>query len=319
MQTTLVAGGAGFLGSHMCERLVHDGHRVVCVDNESTGNRANLTALAGNPRFRFLKHDVTTPLTIEEPLDSVLDFACPASPKDYLRLPIPTMKAGAFGTYNLLELALAKGSVFLITSTSEVYGDPQVNPQTEEYWGYVNPIGPRSVYDEAKRYSEALTAAYQREYGLEVRIARIFNTYGPRMRPHDGRAVSTFCWQALRHEPLTIYGDGSQTRSFCYVDDLIEGLCRLLNSAETGPINLGNPDEITVLALAKEIVALGNSRSPLTFELLPTDDPRIRRPDITRAKQYLDWQPKISRTEGLTKTLAHFRDVLAAGRSDNAD
>jgi dTDP-glucose 4,6-dehydratase len=299
------------VGSNLCERLLTEGFEVICIDNFITGRRENIAHLLEHPHFSLLSHDVTEPLQIDGELEYVLHLASPASPKDYLRFPIETLKAGAWGTYYLLELARVKKAIFLLASSSEVYGDPEVHPQSEDYWGRVNPIGPRSVYDESKRYAEALTMAYHRQYKLEVRIARIFNTYGPRMRPDDGRVVSNFCWQALQQKPLTIYGDGSQTRSLCYIHDLIEGLYRLMKSRETGPVNLGNPDEISVLALAKEIIELTGSRSQIVFEPLPADDPKVRRPDIRLAKERLGWEAKVPRREGLCRTLDYFRSLLA--------
>jgi len=362
MSRTLITGGAGFLGSHLCDRLIGEGHQVICVDNLLTGSKENIAHLLDNENFTFIEHDVSKPLDLEsliaktqaprpkpQHLNNILHFACPASPKDYLRYPIETMKVEAFGTYNMLELARAKDAVFLLASTSEVYGDPDVDPQPEGYWGHVNPIGPRSVYDEAKRYAEALTMAYHRKYGMDIRIARIFNTYGPRMKVDDGRVVSNFIVQALKGTPITVYGDGSQTRSFCYVDDLIEGIYRLLlwkpdsstdnpqshNSSpithnsipdaailkpETAPqdlraktqdpipvFNLGNPDEHTILDLAKLIKEITYSDSKLVFEPLPTDDPQRRKPDISKIKATLGWESKISLYEGLQRTIEYFR------------
>lgn len=306
----LITGGAGFIGAHLCARLLQEHYEVWCVDNLLTGRLENIAPLLSNPRFHWIQHDVIEPLLLPVSLDYVLHFASPASPADYLKYPIETLRVGALGTYNMLELARQKAAVFMLASTSEVYGDPEVNPQPESYWGHVNPIGPRSCYDEAKRYAEALTMAYYRRYKLNVKIARIFNTYGPLMRPDDGRVISNFCWQALHNEPLTIYGDGTQTRSFCYIDDLIEGLYRLLLSDETGPINLGNPDEVTISTLAQEIIKLANSRSSVVFKPLPPDDPKVRRPDIRRAKERLGWEPKIPRQEGLRRTLEYFRSLL---------
>lgn len=307
----LITGGAGFIGAHLCARLLREGYEIWCVDNLLTGCQAHIAPLLADSKFHFLQHDVTEPLTFAEPLNFVVHLASPASPADYLKYPIETLKAGAFGTYHMLELARVKKAAFLLASTSEVYGDPEVNPQPESYWGRVNPIGPRSVYDEAKRYAEALTMAYHRSYGLEVRIARIFNTYGPLMRPDDGRVVSNFCWQALQNKPLIVYGDGMQTRSLCYVDDLIEGLYKLMQSDETSPVNLGHPDEVTILALAKEIIELAGSHSKIAFGLLPPDDPKVRRPDIRQAKERLGWEPKVPRQEGLRRTLDYFRSLLA--------
>jgi dTDP-glucose 4,6-dehydratase len=313
--TCLVTGGAGFLGSHLCERLVADRHRVVCVDNLVTGRRENLAALAGHPAFRFIEHNVCEHITVDEPVDHVLHFASPASPIDYLEMPIPTLKVGALGTHNGLGLALAKGARFMLASTSEVYGDPLEHPQKESYWGNVNPIGPRGVYDEAKRYAEALTMAYHRVHGMEVRIVRIFNTYGPRMRLGDGRVVPAFLEQAIEGQPLTVFGDGGQTRSFCYVDDLVEGIVRLLFSAVEGPVNIGNPHEMTILEFARAILEVTGSASPLVHQPLPEDDPKVRQPDITRARTELGWQPRVPLAEGLRRTVGYFRDELARRRA----
>ncbi len=312
MARSLVTGGAGFLGSHLCDFLLAEGHEVLCLDNLLTGRVGNVEHLMAQKRFAFLQHDVTKPIEIEGSLNYVLDFASPASPKDYLMHPIHTLKVGALGTYHALGLAKAKRARFLLASSSEVYGDPEVNPQPESYWGHVNPVGPRSVYDEAKRYAEAITTAYHHVHHLEVRIARIFNTYGPRMRLDDGRALPNFMAQALRDEPLTIYGDGSQTRSFCYVSDMVEGLYRLLLSGENGPVNLGNPDEVTILQLAREIIEVTGSRSKIVYQPLPEDDPKVRRPDITKAKSRLDWEPGVSRLEGLKRTLPYFQASLTS-------
>jgi dTDP-glucose 4,6-dehydratase len=323
--TSLVTGGAGFLGSHLCDRLRSEGHRVLCVDNLITGKRANVAHLlesagdrASGQRdsddgdgFRFIEHDVSTPLYLDEPVDNVLHFASPASPIDYLELPIQTLKVGSLGTHNMLGLAKEKGARFLLASTSEVYGDPLVHPQPEDYWGNVNPVGPRGVYDEAKRFAEAIAMAYHRYHGLEVRIVRIFNTFGPRMRPRDGRVVPAFIQQALLGEELTVFGDGSQTRSFCYVSDLIEGIRRLLASDETEPVNLGNPREMTIQEFAETIIDLTGSDSPLSFHPLPEDDPKVRQPDITKARAVLGWQPEVSLEDGLAKTVEYFRRVLA--------
>ena len=306
---TVVTGGAGFLGSHLCELFLADGDEVICVDNFLTGRRENIARLASNPRFRLLEHNISTPVAVEGPVDSVLHFASPASPIDYLNLKIQTMKVGSLGTLNALGLAKAKGARFLLASTSEVYGDPLVHPQTEDYWGNVNPIGPRGVYDEAKRFAEALTMAYHRTHGLKTRIVRIFNTYGPCMRPNDGRAVCTFIAQALEGEDLTVAGDGSQTRSFCYVTDLVDGIRRLLRSDETMPVNIGNPNEITVLQLAKEILELTGSKSQIAFVPRPQDDPGRRQPDISRAKRVLQWEPRVDRREGLLKTIEYFKTL----------
>ncbi len=311
MKTAVVTGGAGFLGSHLCERLVAEGMRVVAVDNLVTGKRENLRALDGSPAFSFLLHDVSRPFTIAGPVDYVLHFASPASPIDYLELPIQTLKVGSLGTHNGLGLAKAKGARFLLASTSEVYGDPLVHPQPESYWGNVNPVGPRGVYDEAKRFAEAMVMAYHRVHGLDTRIVRIFNTYGPRMRPRDGRVVPAFLQQALTGRPLTVFGDGSQTRSFCYVDDLIEGIYRLLLSAQTDPVNIGNPHEMTILEFAETIRAAVGGDSEIVFEPLPVDDPKTRQPDISLARQVLGWEPRISLDEGIRRTLDYFREVLA--------
>ncbi len=308
MPRTLITGGAGFLGSHLCERFLAEGHDVVCMDNLVTGNPDNVAHLIGNERFNFVHHDVTNFVYVEGDLDYILHFASPASPIDYLKLPIQTLKVGALGTHNCLGLAKAKSARFLIASTSEVYGDPLVHPQTEEYWGNVNPVGFRGVYDEAKRFAEAITMAYHRYHRVETRIVRIFNTYGPRMRLDDGRALPAFMGQALRGEPITVFGDGSQTRSFQYVDDLIEGIFRLLMSNESEPVNIGNPDEISIREFAEEVVALIGSSSSITFEPLPADDPKVRQPDISKARSVLNWEPKVSREDGLKRTLAYFRE-----------
>lgn len=297
----VVTGGAGFIGSHLCERLLEDGYDVIAVDNLLTGNLGNLTRLRG-PRFDFIQHDIAGPLQIDGPIDCVLHFASAASPADYLSYPIQTLKAGALGTWVALGLAKAKEARFLLASTSEVYGDPMVSPQREDYWGHVNPIGPRGCYDEAKRFAEAITMAYHRHHNVNTAIARIFNTHGPRMRPHDGRVVPTFLRQALRNEPLTIQGDGTQTRSFCYITDLIDGLVRLVGSDIHDPVNLGNPEEIRVIDLARVIIELTGSRSSLTWTPLPEDDPRCRCPDITRAKTLLGWEPEVPLRQGLALT-----------------
>ncbi len=310
MARSLVTGGAGFLGSHLCDCLVQEGHEVICMDNLLTGRSQNIEHLMVQERFTFIQHDVTKPIEIEGPLDYVLHFASPASPKDYEKHPIHTLKVGALGTYHALGLAKAKGAVILLASSSEVYGDPEVNPQPESYWGHVNPVGPRSVYDEAKRYAEAITMAYHHEHHIGVRIARIFNTYGPRMRLEDGRALPNFVTQALGGESLTIYGDGSQTRSFCYVSDLVDGIYRLLLSEENEPVNLGNPDEVTILQLTREIIEATGSRSDVIFEPLPQDDPKVRRPDITKAKHCLGWEPRVSRLDGLKRTIPYFQASL---------
>jgi dTDP-glucose 4,6-dehydratase len=302
MPTALVTGGAGFLGSHLCDRLVEDGYRVICVDNLETGSLQNVEHLRGD-QFSFLNHDITNHLEVEEPIDVIYHLASPASPIDYLRLPLQTLKVGSHGTHNALGLAKWKRARFLIASTSEVYGDPLIHPQPETYWGNVNPIGPRGVYDEAKRYAEALTMAYHRQQGVDTCIVRIFNTYGPRMRPHDGRAIPTFIRQARANEPLTVFGDGSQTRSFCYVDDLIRGLMGLAASGEHLPVNIGNPAEYTLLELAQKVLEATGSTSEIVFEALPVDDPKVRQPDITRARQLLGWEPQVSLEEGLRRTL----------------
>ena len=309
---TLITGGAGFLGSHLCDRLLAEGHAVICMDNFITGSPDNVASLIGNQHFHLIEHDVTNYIYVDGPLDYVLHFASPASPIDYLQYPIQTLKVGALGTHKALGLAKAKGARFLLASTSEVYGDPLVHPQPETYWGNVNPVGLRGVYDEAKRFAEAMTMAYHRYHGVETRIVRIFNTFGPRMRLDDGRALPTFMRQALQGEPLTVYGDGSQTRSFTYVNDTVEGIFRLLLSDLVDPVNIGNPDEITILDFAKEIIALTNSPSPVIFETLPEDDPLIRQPDVTRACELLQWQPQVSRAEGLRLTLANVQDQLNA-------
>ncbi|MCS7260977.1 MAG: SDR family oxidoreductase [Anaerolineae bacterium] len=307
----LITGGAGFLGSHLCDYLLERGHEVICMDNLITGSTANIAHLAGHERFLFIKHDVTNYIFIEGQLDAVLHFASPASPIDYLEYPIQTLKVGALGTHKALGLAKDKKARFLLASTSEVYGDPLVHPQREDYWGNVNPIGPRGVYDEAKRFAEAMTMAYHRAHGVDTRIARIFNTYGPRMRLNDGRVVPNFIAQALRGEPLTVFGDGSQTRSFCYVSDLIEGIYRLLESDVTEPVNLGNPEEMSILEFAHKIIALSGSRSSVVLvqpqDARVRDDPKMRRPDITRARTLLGWQPQVSLEEGLRRTIEWFR------------
>jgi dTDP-glucose 4,6-dehydratase len=327
----LITGGAGFLGSHLTDRLLEDGHEVIVFDNLSTGRADNLAHRFGHERFRFVKQDVTEFLYLPGPLDAVVHFASPASPIDYLRMPIPTLKVGSLGTHKALGLSLAKGARFLLASTSEVYGDPQVHPQPETYWGHVNPVGPRGVYDEAKRFAEAMTMAYHRYHGLDTRIVRIFNTYGPRMRPNDGRVVSNFIVQALKGEPLTVYGEGTQTRSFTYVDDLIEGITRLLMHPDTGPstsadtppdpdgppdihlpVNIGNPNEFTVAELAQKVLALTGSRSVVAHRPLPIDDPKVRRPDITRARRLLGWEPRVSLEEGLRLTIPYFRECLGS-------
>src|SRR5258705_850558 len=309
MARYLVTGGAGFIGSHLCESFLNQGHEVLCMDNYSTGAKQNVGAFLKNPRFRFIDHNVSRYIEVPEPLDYVLHFASPASPVDYLELPIPTLKVGALGTHNALGLAKAKGATYLLASTSEVYGDPLVRPQTEEYWGNVNPVGPRGVYDEAKRFQEAITMAYHTFHGLETRIVRIFNTYGPRMRLNDGRALPAFIGQALRGEDLTVFGDGSQTRSFCFIDDLIEGIYRLLMSDYNLPVNIGNPDEISLLDFAREILALTDNKVKIAFRELPVDDPKQRQPDITKAKALLDWEPTVKRKEGLKVTYDYFKSL----------
>ena len=306
MSTAVVTGGAGFLGSHLCEHLLAQGHRVVCVDNLETATLENVEHLRG-PEFVFLNHDVTAHVAVEEPVDFVFHLASPASPIDYLRLPLHTLKVGSYGTHNALGLAKFKRARFLLASTSEVYGDPQEHPQRETYWGNVNPIGPRGVYDEAKRYAEAMTMAYHRQQGVDTCIARIFNTYGPRMRPRDGRAIPTFMRQALAGQPLTVFGDGTQTRSFCYVDDLVRGLYLLATSDEHLPVNLGNPAEFTLLELARVVVDVTGSSSEIVFEALPEDDPQVRQPDITRARELLGWEPEISLAEGLRRVVDSLR------------
>ena len=303
MSRAVVTGGAGFLGSHLCERLLHEGWDVVCVDSLLTGETNNLSAIRSHPRFRFEQRNVSEPWTVAGPVDWVLHLASPASPIDYLELPLETLRVGAHGTHNALEVAESKGASFLLASTSEVYGDPKIHPQPESYWGNVNPIGPRSVYDEAKRYAEAVTMAYHRTRGLPVRVVRIFNTYGPRMRKNDGRAVPTFIKQAIRREPLTVHGDGSQTRSLCYVDDLIEGLWRFVNSGVTGPMNLGNPEEIKIIELAHTIGDLAGGGSEISFVERPVDDPEIRCPDITLAQRELGWRPEVSLLTGMSMTI----------------
>ena len=310
MARIVVTGGAGFIGSHLCERFLAEGHEVICIDNLVTGNADNIAPLLAEARFSFIPQDVTTYLHVKGELDAILHFASPASPTDYLELPIQTLKVGSLGTHKALGLAREKGARLLLASTSEVYGDPLVHPQTEDYWGNVNPIGPRGVYDEAKRFAEALVMAYRRSHGLETRIGRIFNTYGPRMRLRDGRVVPNFISQALRGEDLTVYGDGSQTRSFCFVTDLVEGICRLLRSDYDGPVNLGNPQEMSVLDFAKLIISLTGSRSRIAFRPLPADDPQVRQPDIRLARRVLEWQPQVPLETGLRQTIAYFRDRL---------
>lgn len=311
MPRTLITGGAGFLGSHLCDRFVAEGHDVICMDNLVTGNANNVAHLIGKPNFTFVHYNVTNFIHVAGELDNVLHFASPASPIDYLKLPIQTLKVGSLGTHKALGLALAKKSRFLLASTSETYGDPAIHPQPESYWGNVNPIGIRGVYDEAKRFAEALTMAYHRYHGLDTRIVRIFNTYGERMRIEDGRAIPAFATQTLRNEPITVFGEGKQTRSVCYVSDLIEGIYRLLMSDYNEPVNIGNPDEVTMLELAKEIKAMvPESKSEIVFKPLPQDDPQVRQPDITLAKSLLGWEPKVDRKIGLERTIRYFREAL---------
>ena len=302
MATCLVTGGAGFLGSHLCDELLRRGHRVICVDNFETGSLRNIAHIR-QPEFTFMNVDIIEPYFVDEPVDFVYHLASPASPIDYLRLPLHTLKVGSYGTHHTLGLAKQHRARFLIASTSEVYGDPQVHPQPECYWGHVNPIGPRGVYDEAKRYAEALTMAYHRQQGVDTAIVRIFNTYGPRMRPHDGRAIPTFLRQALQDRPITVFGEGRQTRSFCYVDDLIGGIIALAESGYHEPVNIGNPDEFTLLELAETVIEVTGSRSEIVYEALPTDDPQVRQPDITRAKELLGWEPEVELRDGLQKTI----------------
>jgi dTDP-glucose 4,6-dehydratase len=315
MKRILVTGGAGFLGSHLCDHFIELGYEVICMDNLiKKENIENITHLLGHKRFKFIKYDVTEYLYVEGKLDEILHFASLASPKDYLDYPIQTLKVGSLGTHKALGLAKEKGARFLLASTSEVYGDPKEHPQSESYPGNVDPVVPRGVYDEAKRFAEAITMAYHRTHGVETRIARIFNTYGPRMRLDDGRALPNFMVQALKGEDITVYGDGTQTRSFCYVEDLIDGIKKLLNSDEAGPVNLGNPEEISVLDFAKEIVRLTGSKSRIVFNPLPQNDPKVRQPDITKAKRILGWEPKVSREEGLRRTLQYFKGKITASQ-----
>lgn len=311
----LITGAAGFLGSHLCDRFIHEGHYVVGLDNFITGGPDNIAHLLGNKRFEFVRHNISSATYVPGELDGVLHFASPASPVDYLEHPIPTLKVGALGTHNALGLAKAKGARFFLASTSEVYGDPLVHPQPESYWGNVNPVGPRGVYDEAKRFAEALTMAYHRFHGLDTRIVRIFNTYGPRMRPRDGRVVSNFIVQALSGEPLTIYGDGLQTRSFCYVSDEIEGLYRLFMNGDSEPTNIGNPTEYSVRQIAELVLELTGATSPIVHRGLPVDDPKVRRPDITRAREMLGWEPRVDLRNGLVLTIQYFRERLTADQS----
>ena len=318
MGRALITGGAGFLGSHLCELFLSRGHEVICMDNFITGSPDNIGHLFGQPGFSFVKHDVTEYIHVEGKLDFVLHFASPASPIDYLEKPIQTLKVGSLGTHKTLGVAKDKNARYLIASTSEVYGDPLIHPQKEDYWGNVNPVGPRGVYDEAKRFAEAMTMAYHRFHGVDTRIVRIFNTYGERMRLNDGRVVPAFVSQALRGEPLTVFGDGSQTRSFCYVSDLIEGIYRLLMSDEVDPVNIGNPAELTVLQFAETILRITGSNAPIEYRPLPEDDPKVRKPDITRARTLLDWEPKVPLEEGLSRTIDYFRkkvDAIGSGQA----
>jgi dTDP-glucose 4,6-dehydratase len=312
---TLITGGAGFVGSHLCERFLREGHEVLCVDNTITGNLGNVEHLRGSDRFNFIRHDISHPLEVDGPVDNILHFASPASPVDYLRHPIPTLKVGSLGTHNTLGLAKLKKSRYLLASTSEVYGDPEQHPQREDYWGHVNPIGIRGVYDEAKRFAEAMTMAYHRFHEVDTHIVRIFNTYGERMRLDDGRVVPNLMGQALRGEPMTVYGDGSQTRSFCFVADLVEGIYRLLAADFHDPVNLGNPNEVSILDFAKEIQELSGSKSEIVFKPLPQDDPKVRRPDITRARQLLGWEPRVERREGMRRTLEYFRNKVSHSKT----
>jgi len=309
--TAVITGGAGFLGSHLCDKLLSENINVICVDNLITGNTNNIAHLAGNQNFKFIKHDVTNFIFIPGRVDYILHFASPASPIDYLQLPIQTLKVGSLGTHKALGLAKEKKARFLLASTSEVYGDPVIHPQSEDYWGNVNPIGPRGVYDEAKRFGEAITMAYHRYHGIDTRIVRIFNTYGPRMRLDDGRALPAFVGQALRGEDITVFGDGSQTRSFCFVSDLVDGIFKLLMSNETDPVNIGNPDEITIKQFAEEVLKCIDTNSKIIYQDLPEDDPKVRQPNIERAKNILGWQPKINRSEGLKITIDYFKNIVS--------
>jgi len=310
MQTAVVTGGAGFIGSHLCDKLLNEGFKVICIDNLITGGINNIAHLSGNENFEFVKHDVTNYIFLPGKVDYILHFASPASPADYLEYPIQTLKVGSLGTHKALGLAKEKKARFLLASTSEVYGDPLIHPQSENYWGNVNPIGPRGVYDEAKRFAESLTMAYHRYHKLETRIARIFNTYGPRMRVNDGRAVPNFIIQALNNEPVSIYGDGSQTRSFCFITDQVEGIFRLLMADVIEPVNIGNPGEVSIKKIAEEIIELTKSKSRIEFKNLPEDDPKVRQPDITKAKLMLDWEPEIDRKQGLEITIEYFRKLI---------
>jgi dTDP-glucose 4,6-dehydratase len=313
MTTAVITGGSGFLGSHLCDRLLKEGMNVICIDNLLTGSLDNIEHLFGNPKFKFINHDVTNFVHVAGEVDYILHFASPASPIDYHQLPIQTLKVGSLGTHKALGLAKEKGARFLLASTSEVYGDPLMHPQKEDYWGNVNPVGPRGVYDEAKRFAEALTMAYQRYHNIDTRIVRIFNTFGPRMRLKDGRAIPAFFSQALNNEPITVFGDGNQTRSFIYIDDEVEGIYRLLLSDEKEPVNIGNPEEIPVRQIAEEIIELTNSKSKIIYEPLPVDDPQVRQPDITKAKRVLGWEPKVHRSEGLKRTMEYFRIKIGKG------
>jgi dTDP-glucose 4,6-dehydratase len=315
MSTCVVTGGAGFLGSHLCDHLLAEGHRVICIDNLDTGSLRNIKHIR-SPEFQFLNHDITEHVEVEGEVDLIFHLASPASPIDYLRLPLQTLKVGSRGTHNMLGVAKAKRARFMLASTSEVYGDPQIHPQPESYWGHVNPIGPRGVYDEAKRYAEALTMAYHRQQGVDTCIVRIFNTYGARMRPHDGRAIPTFLRQALQDKPLTVFGDGSQTRSFCYVEDLIRGFVKLVSSDVHMPVNIGNPDEKTLLQLAEAVIEVTESRSEIVFEALPVDDPQVRQPDTARAREVLDWQPTVDLMEGLQRTISEAGVEQLVGAAD---
>ena len=307
---TLITGGAGFLGSHLCDKLIKEGHEVICMDNLSTGSIDNISHLMGNEQFHFIKYNVTEYIYVEGPLDNIVHFASPASPIDYLEMPIQTLKVGSLGTHKALGLTKQKNARFLLASTSEVYGDPLVHPQPESYYGNVNPIGPRGVYDEAKRFAEAITMAYHRYHGIDTRIARIFNTYGPRMRMNDGRVVPAFLCQALKGEDMTIFGDGTQTRSFCYVSDMIDGIYQLLMSDEVNPVNIGNPKEMSVLEFAQEVLRITGSKSKIVFKPLPQDDPKVRQPDIAKIKQVLNWEPKVSLEDGLNETILYFKERL---------
>ncbi len=309
-KVVLITGGAGFLGSHLCDRFIHDGYKVICLDNLITGNPKNIAHLLKEKNFELVKHNISKEIRFKGAVDYVLHFASPASPVDYLNFPIPTLKVGSLGTYHTLGLAKEKRAVFLLASTSEVYGDPQEHPQKETYWGHVNPIGPRGVYDEAKRFAEALTMAYHRYHKMDTKIVRIFNTYGPRMRMRDGRVVPNFIYQALHNRPLTVYGVGKQTRSFCYYSDLLEGIVRLLFSKISGPVNIGNPDEFTIIEFAQMVIRLSNTKSKIVFKTLPTDDPKQRRPDITLAKRELKWSPKVFLEEGLRETMEWFKEHM---------